>query len=205
MRIAEIGHITPKGLETRYRIVAAAADLVLARGAQGTSLDDICAATTTSKSQLFHYFPGGKRDLVAAIAAFQAARVLDAQRPYLDSLATWGGLGRVAATHVLRHYSSEPAWGCPIGALSAETASGAPELAAELQAHMDTWRRYLERGVRRMRARGTLSADASPRALSLGIFAALHGGLAMMRTTESITPLAAALDVGIAARCTRRE
>ena len=73
--------LTAKGQATRARIVEAAADLVLARGVGGTSLDDIRAGTRTSKSQLFHYFPGGKRELVGAIAALQAERVLDAQRP----------------------------------------------------------------------------------------------------------------------------
>ncbi len=34
----------------------------------GTSLDDVRGATRTSKSQLFHYFPDGKHELVRAIA-----------------------------------------------------------------------------------------------------------------------------------------
>ncbi len=70
-------------------IVKNAADLLLAHGVGGTSLDDICTLTATSKSQLFHYFPGGKSDLVGAIASFQSERVLEAQRPYLDTLDTW--------------------------------------------------------------------------------------------------------------------
>ena len=81
--------LTAKGLATRARIVEAAADLVLAHGVGGTSLDDIRAGTATSKSQLFHYFPGGKSELVVAIAGFQAERVLQAQRPFLDRLDTW--------------------------------------------------------------------------------------------------------------------
>ena len=87
--------LTQKGAATRERIVRAAADLVLERGAQGTSLDDIRAATATSKSQLFHYFPGGKGDLISAIGALQIERVLDAQRPYLDELDTWASLSLI--------------------------------------------------------------------------------------------------------------
>ena len=69
--------------------MSAAADLVLLRGAQGTTLDDIRSATSTSKDQLFHYFPAGKSELVAAIGALQAQRVLDSQQPFLDELDTW--------------------------------------------------------------------------------------------------------------------
>src|ERR1700710_987721 len=81
--------LTKKGEATRTRIVGAAADLVLERGAAGTALDDICGGTKTSRSQLFHYFPDGKAGLVLALAAFQAERVLDAQRPWLEDLSTW--------------------------------------------------------------------------------------------------------------------
>src|SRR6201991_2115823 len=82
--------LTPRGEATRSRIVESAADLVLAGGIGGTSLDDIRAGTSTSKSQLFHYFPGGKSELVGAIAVFQAGRVHAAQEPYLSPLAGWG-------------------------------------------------------------------------------------------------------------------
>ena len=125
--------LTPKGVATRDRIVAATADLVLARGVGGTSLDDIGAETATSKGQLFHYFPGGKTALVAAIASFQGERVLDAQRPYLDSLDTWEaweGWRRA----VLAHYGSQPNWGCPISALAREVIGNDPERAGELAA-----------------------------------------------------------------------
>src|SRR5262249_52953122 len=60
---------------TGARLGGAAPDLVPARGGNGTSLDDIRAGTKTSKSQLFHYFPAGKTELVGAIAAFQNGRV----------------------------------------------------------------------------------------------------------------------------------
>src|SRR3954447_16849690 len=111
--------LTVKGAATRGRIVEAAADLVLERGVGGTSLDDIRAGTATSKSQLFHYFPGGKSDLIAAIASFQSERVLQAQRPYLDTLDTWEAWEGWRDA-VIAHYGSQPHWGCPIGALASE-------------------------------------------------------------------------------------
>src|ERR1700760_577794 len=81
--------LTPRGEATRNRIVESAAELVLAGGVGGTSLDDIRAGTATSKSQLFHYFPDGKSELVGAIASFQADRVLAAQEPWLSRLDGW--------------------------------------------------------------------------------------------------------------------
>ncbi|MDT7585704.1 MAG: TetR/AcrR family transcriptional regulator, transcriptional repressor for nem operon [Pseudonocardiales bacterium] len=185
--------LTPKGAATRARIVASGADLVLARGVGGTSLDDICTGTATSKSQLVHYVPGGKSELVGAIAAFQSERVLRAQQPFLgelDSWAAWQGWRDA----VLAHYGSQRHWGCPIGALATELIGNDPERAADVARHMDHWRGYLRAGLSRMRDAGLLRADADPDTLALSVFAALHGGLLLTQTMRSLKPLEAALD-----------
>jgi AcrR family transcriptional regulator len=190
--------LTRKGAATRGRIIEAAADLILARGVGGTNLDDICTGTGTSKGQLFHYFPGGKSELVSAIAAFQSERVLDAQRPFLDTLDRWDDWDRWRDA-VVTHYRSQPHWGCPIGALVAELVKNEPARAAEVGAHMNRWRGYLQAGLQRMRDRGLLRADADPHALALSIFSALQGGLLLTQMMESIEPLEAALDGALTA------
>ena len=189
--------LTARGAATRARIVESAAEQVLAGGVGGTSLDDIRADTETSKSQLFHYFPGGKSELVGAIASFQADRVLAAQEPYLSRLATWDDW-QGWRDAVVAHYGSQPHWGCPIGALANELIGTDPERAAEVTAHMDHWRGLLEAGVARLRDAGELSPDADPRALALAVFASLQGGLLLTATAESIEPLEAALDGALA-------
>lgn len=186
-------HLTAKGAATRDRIVEAAADLLLAHGVSGTSLDDIGAGTATSKGQLFHYFPGGKNELVSAIADFQAQRVLNAQRPYLDELDTWESWQRWRDA-VVSHYRSQPHWGCPIGALSAELVNTDPSHAEDVLAHMVRWQNYLRDGLVRMQRGGLLKTDADPDLLALATFAALHGGLLLTQTMSSIVPLEAALD-----------
>jgi AcrR family transcriptional regulator len=187
---------TAKGASTRRRIVHAAADLVLERGAKGTSLDDIRAVTATSKGQLFHYFPGGKSELISAIGAFQTERVLDAQRPFLDDLGTWESWEGWRDA-LLVHYSSQPHWGCPVGALTSELARSDPDHAADSIAHLERWRGYLRAGIARMIEARRLRNDADPEKLSLAIFAALQGGLLLTATNESIEPLRAALDLAL--------
>jgi AcrR family transcriptional regulator len=52
------GHrLTAREAATRDRIVLAAADLMYAKGVNATTLDDVRAATGTSKSQLYRHFP----------------------------------------------------------------------------------------------------------------------------------------------------
>jgi AcrR family transcriptional regulator len=185
--------LTPKGEATRQRIVVKAADLVLARGVGATSLDDIREATSTSKSQLFHYFPGGKSELIAAIVTYQGERVLNAQRPFLDELDTWDAWEGWRHA-VVAHYGSQTHWGCPISALARELIGLDDERARESKRYMDRWRGFLQDGLLRMRDAGTLKPFASPEALSLSTFASLHGGLLLTQTMQSIRPLESALD-----------
>src|ERR1700754_978190 len=123
--------LTARGAATRARIVESAAEQVLAGGVGGTSLDDIRADTETSKSQLFHYFPGGKSELVGAIAAFQMERVLDAQRPWLDHLDSWAAW-QSWRDAVVPYYDSQTHLCCSISAMVNELTFADPVRAAEV-------------------------------------------------------------------------
>ena len=81
--------LTRKGAATRQRIVEGAAAEIREHGVLRTTLDDVMARTRTSRSQLFHYFPGGKDELLLAVARYEADRVLVDQQPYLGDLSTW--------------------------------------------------------------------------------------------------------------------
>jgi AcrR family transcriptional regulator len=191
--VAPTARLTPKGVATRERIVVESADLVLARGARATSLDDIRMATATSKSQLFHYFPGGKSELISAVVIYQGERLLDAQRPYIDELDTWDSWEGWRHA-VVAHFGSQTHWGCPISALARELIGLDEEGAKVSRTYMDQWRGYLYDGLLRMREAGILKPFASPESLSLSTFASLHGGLLLTQIIQSIRPLESALD-----------
>ena len=59
-----------------------------------TTLEDIMNRTHTSKSQLFHYFPGGKEQLMLAVAEFESQTVIDDQEPHLSALTSWAAWQR---------------------------------------------------------------------------------------------------------------
>src|SRR3981189_1081797 len=83
------GALTRKGQATRARIVEGAAEVLREKGVAFATLDDIRARTATSKSQLFHYFPEGKDQLLLAVAQYEADRGVDDQQPYLGCLDSW--------------------------------------------------------------------------------------------------------------------
>jgi Bacterial regulatory proteins, tetR family len=67
--------LTAKGRATRRRIVDTAADLMVERGVLAVSLDEVGRVTSTSKSQMYHYF-ASKDDLVAAVVTCVRDRIL---------------------------------------------------------------------------------------------------------------------------------
>jgi AcrR family transcriptional regulator len=186
-------HLTAKGAATRARIVEATADRILAAGIGGTSLDDVRADTETSKSQVFHYFPGGKAELVRAVVALQGERVVAAQGPAfaaLDTLEAW----EAWRDALLAHYGGMSGWGCPIGSLASEAAGTDPVLAEQIQTFMRDWRGQLQAGLERIAERGALRDDADPRRLAAALLAAVQGGLLLTQTEQALWPLEAALD-----------
>jgi AcrR family transcriptional regulator len=189
--------LTTKGAATRDRIVRAATELILERGVNGMTLDEIRLGTQTSKSQLFHYFPGGKRDLVAAIAEYQNSRVMAAQQPWLEHLDSWKSW-QGWRDAVVAYYSNLTHKYCSVSALVNDVAPTDPELAGQVEAYADRWRDQMAAGLRRMRDGGRLRPGSDPDRLALAVFATLQGGLLVMQSKNDIEPLAAALDGALA-------
>ena len=185
--------LTERGRRTRQRIVEATGQQILAAGIGGTSLDDVRAATLTSKSQLFHYFPGGKTELVRAVAEWEGDQLFAAQEPEIHDLSTWESW-EAWRTRLVDYYIGLGRWACPIGSLANQAASADPELADIIATSFSQWRDLLATGVRRMQANGHIGADADPRRLAAAILSAIQGGLVLSQPEHDPWPLEAALD-----------
>lgn len=187
--------LTVQGAATRHRIVAATADLMSRQGVAGTTLDDVRAATTTSKSQLYHYFTD-KSDLVRAVIEHQRDVVLAEQRLVEEPLDSAGALHRwryrtVAANR--RHHFTRP---CPLGRLAGELA-GDDEARPVLDAALAAWRGQLATGLERMVTTSRLRPDADPLTLAASLLAAVQGGLLIASVMREARPLQAALDTAV--------
>jgi TetR/AcrR family transcriptional repressor of nem operon len=188
--------LTARGRATRERIVAAAATLIHQRGVAGTSLDDVRAATGTSKSQLYHYF-ADKSALVRAVVDRQVTEVLQSQSPELDALDSMAALRAWRDRVVALNAQVACVGGCPMGRLASELAESDPTARAALRDGFATWQARLATGLRSMQERGELAAGTDVEALALGLVAAAQGGLLLTQTARSTAPLEAALDLAL--------
>ncbi|MGP4083460.1 TetR/AcrR family transcriptional regulator [Streptomyces sp. KR55] len=183
--------MTAKGRATRHRIIVAAAMLTRDKGAAETTLDDVRAATATSKSQLFHYFPEGRADILAAVAEYEAGQVLEAQQPYLGDLSTWESWQGWRQA-VLDHYT-ELGQKCPLGSLTAELGKSSPQARSIVTSLYDEWEAALVRGVKAV----TSHEEEAVRRRARSILAAVQGGVVMLQGTGRTDYLDAALSAAI--------
>ncbi len=188
--------LTARGRSSRERILMHAARLVGKQGVQGTSLDDICAAASVSKSQLYHYF-ANKEDLVLAVIGRQMGDVLAAQQPWLDHLDRWEHLERWAAALIALQEERHCVGGCPIGSLASELADQDEVARLSLVQSFDHWEEYLLKGFSRMQARGDLRPDANPAELAVAVMTSLQGGLLLTQTRKTTQPLRIALHAAL--------
>ncbi|MDN4649311.1 TetR/AcrR family transcriptional regulator [Curtobacterium sp. PsM8] len=189
-------NITERGRATRQRIIEATGREILASGIGGTTLDTVRAATLTSKSQLFHYFPGGKAELVREVAIWEGGELLAAQKPYIDDLSSWESW-HAWRDALVDYYIGLGRWACPIGSMATQAAMTDPELAQVITDSMTNWRLSLASGVAKMQSTGEVESDADPQRIAVAILAALQGGLILSQPEKSSWPLEAAIDAAL--------
>jgi len=187
----EPGRLTARGAATRARIVDAAADLMYARGALRTSLDEVMAASRTSKSQLYHYFHD-KDALVRAVIVRQTERVLDGQeplpvRPRLDG---WPP----PLVHHDHRCAITAQWRGPLASELSDTSERRAPAARRQLPEMGA---RLATGLTAMQHSGELREDARPTDLASVIMAALQGGLLLTQTTRETRHLQLSLDMAL--------
>jgi AcrR family transcriptional regulator len=187
---------TARGEATRERILRAAVDLMTVKGVAATTLDDVRAASSTSKSQLYNHYPD-KDALVQDVIEYQAEDVLTGQGEQLRRLNSIRGLERWRDALIQRSALRNGAYGCRLGSLASELSDQNERARSALAGHFETWRDLIADGLRRMRDSGKLRSDADPERLAIGLMGALQGGYLLAQNEHDVTPMRIALDMAI--------
>jgi AcrR family transcriptional regulator len=191
----QVQNLTAKGAATRQRIIDGAVAQIRAHGVSATTLDDIRARTRTSKSQLFHYFPGGKEQLLLAVAQHEAERVLSDQQPYLGALTSWAAWQRWR--HVVVERYRRQGQHCPLAVLMSELGRTTPGAQAVTGAPIRQWHSEIAAGVTQMKRKGQIATRVDAERAAAALLAGIQGGVGILLATGDLTFLEAALDTGI--------
>lgn len=191
----QVQNLTAKGLATRRRIIEGAAAEIRERGVAVTTLDDVRSRTQTSKSQVFHYFPGGKEQLLLAVAQHEAELVLSDQQPYLGALTSWEAWQRWRDVVVDRYRRQGQQ--CPLAVLMSEIGRTTTGSQAVTTALMRQWHAEIAAGIRHMQRERNIASGLDVDRSAAALLAGIQGGVGIMLSTGDLGYLEAALDIGI--------
>jgi AcrR family transcriptional regulator len=188
--------LTAKGAATRARIIEGAADEIRSAGVAATTLDDIRNRTRTSKSQLFHYFPQGKEQLLLAVAQHEADRVLSDQEPFLSNLRSWTAWS--AWRNVVVDRYRRQGQNCPLSAVTSQLGPARSGTQAVTTQLIWQWQKAIASGIIDMQHQRLIRPGLDATQAAAALLAGLQGGVLILLATGQLTHLEAALDVGIA-------
>jgi AcrR family transcriptional regulator len=188
--------LTARGLKTRSRIVATAADLMRVRGVGGTTLEDVVVASNVSKSQLYRHFED-KQALVRAVIQFVGDNRIAEERERLGKVMTYAGLRRWRDALVEKNALQDGRYGCMLGSLANEVADQDSIARQQLDDLFATWQQLFDDLVRRFQKAGLIPPTADVDQLATGLLAAVQGGYLLAQTARDVAPMAAAIDMGI--------
>lgn len=175
---------TTSSADTRTRIVTAATELFRRQGFNGTSLSQIVAASEATTGSVYHFFPGGKDELTAAVLKEAGDAYGDLVeliiREGIDPARGMRSAFEGAAMMLTESDFVDP---CPIGTIAREVASTHEPLRTAALGVMERWVEQL----------GSIFVDAgvaSARAASLATLcvASIEGGFILARTHRNTAP-----------------
>lgn len=176
-----------KGELTRQRIVALAAPIFNQHGFEGSSMQDIMAATGLEKGGLYRHF-ASKEEL--ATEAFRYA-LQNAVKVRIDGLdPALSPLDQLR--FVVRRFVEQPSpvpGGCPLMNTAIDSDDGNPKLRALALEGLKDWKARLCRIVSEGIRRKEIKQSVEPRRVANTIVAALEGALMICRLEGTRTAL----------------
>jgi AcrR family transcriptional regulator len=162
---------------TRDRLLAATNESFRRRGYHGTSMKDVTSAARAPTGSLYHFFPGGKDELAAAVITTSGRAYRELFEAIADEATSPGAAVTDffdgAATVLAETDFIDP---CPIGTVAREVASTNEPLRVATEHVFASW---IDAAATRLAAAGIPPDDA--RTLAVATVAALEGGFVLAR------------------------
>ena len=187
--------------DTKARIVGTTGELFRRQGYVGTGLKQIVAEAGAPFGSIYHFFPGGKKELAAEVIRTSGRAYQDLVMAILDAApdahtAMETGFAAAAETLVATDYADA----CPIATVALEVASTDETLRA---ATAEVFAAWVDAGAERFVRWGFGVADA--RRLAIVLITSLEGAFVLCRAARSTEALDAAASAVLAAVRTARE
>ena len=176
-----------KGERTRERIIRQAAPLFNQRGYEGSSLNEIMAATELEKGGIYRHF-SSKQELAAEAFDYAWAEAVKARRHDLESVEnSVDKLKRYVANFVERR-GTVPG-GCPLLNTAMDSDDGNPVLRTRARRALQNWQSFLGSIVEAGIKNGEIRREVSKTKLANLIIATLEGAVMIGRLEQNLDAL----------------
>jgi TetR/AcrR family transcriptional repressor of lmrAB and yxaGH operons len=137
-----------KGAATRQRMLDAGVELMRGTGLAGAGINDLVAASGAPKGSVYHFFPGGKQQVVGEALALYAERVHALIDAALAGASTPAGRVRALfAAFAARLQATDFRQSCAAGAVTLDLGPELEGIRAAISAAFTDWRDLLARGI----------------------------------------------------------
>ena len=176
-----------KGERTRERIIRQAAPLFNQRGYEGSSRNEIMAATELEKGGIYRHF-SSKQELAAEAFDYAWAEAVKARRHDIDTVAnSVDKLKRYVANFVERR-GSVPG-GCPLLNTAMDSDDGNAVLRTRARCALENWQNFLSSIVAQGIKKGEIRRQVSKTKLANLMIATLEGAVMIGRLEQSLDAL----------------
>jgi len=173
------------GPGTRERIVVATSRLMQRQGYAGTGVKQIAAEAAATLGSVYHFFPGGKKELaVAAIRHGEAEFAQELDRCLAAAENPADGVAACARSLAEGMRESDWADGCPVASTALGVTGSVPDIQRAADAAFTHWRRLVSE---RLREDGIAEDDA--RDLASTVISTLEGAEMAAQVARDGAPL----------------
>lgn len=169
--------------QTASRLIEAVLLSIREHGYAGTSMQTLLRTTGVSSSSMYHFFPGGKEELVASAVRESGLRAAEQIASVLQRYAFAEGITVIFEASAAEMEGHDFKLGCPIGVPATEAAA---DSAAIQQAVAEVFAAWAAAYADALRAAGR--DDDSAQALGRFIVASFEGAATLARATRSAQP-----------------
>ena len=173
-----------QGLETKLRIMRAAADLFHKQGVHATSPDEVIEASNTGKGQFYHYFKS-KEGLVHEVLQAHLDEIRNGTAPLNYEIESWEDLQRWFTANLELQKKFRMTRGCPFGVIGNEVTENDELIRQDLSLIFEVIKNKLAAFFIRKKATGELVQSVDEYALADFCIATVQGAMLMGKIHRS--------------------
>jgi TetR/AcrR family transcriptional regulator, transcriptional repressor for nem operon len=177
-----------KGVETRLRMIRAAADLFHKQGVRATSPDQILEASGTGKGQFYHYFKN-KEGLVHDVLQSHLDAIRDGTAPLNYEIKSWQDLETWFRTQLELQRRFKMNRGCPFGTIGNEITENDELVRQDLSLIFEVIRNKIASFFIREKANGRLVGEANEDSMADFCIAVIQGAMLLGRVRRNSRPV----------------